>query len=171
MNTTPSSPGEVADGGELIGIYLVEHKGDLLRAVAEVEAVAGRGLAGDRYYLKQGAFSAKEGPDRELTLIETEALEALEREFQVTLKPEESRRNLLTRGVRLNDLVGKEFTVGEVVLFGLRLCEPCGRLERLTGRTLIKGLHQRGGLRTAIRQGGVLRVGDPISRKLYARTQ
>jgi MOSC domain-containing protein YiiM len=164
MSTPTTTPEAIdAPAGELAGIYIVARKNELLQGVAEVEAVAGRGLTGDRYFLKQGAFSAKEGADRELTLIESEALEALEREFGVVLRPEEARRNLLTRGVRLNDLVGKEFAIGDVLARGLRLCEPCGHLERLTGKTLIQGLSRRGGLRAQILRGGVLRVGDRLA--------
>src|SRR6516165_3160351 len=102
--------------GELIGIFIGERKGCDLQAVDAVDAVAGRGLMGDRYFAKEGTFSAKDGPDREVTLIESEALEGLARQYEITLQPAQSRRNLLTRGVPLNHLVGKTFAVGLVVL-------------------------------------------------------
>src|SRR5205809_3574973 len=98
--------------GQLIGIYVAERKGINLHAIDKVEAVAGRGLVGDRYFLKEGTFSPKDGPDREVTLIEVEALEGLVREYEISLLPNQSRRNLLTRGVPLNHLVGKTFTIG-----------------------------------------------------------
>jgi MOSC domain-containing protein YiiM len=148
--------------GELIGIYVATRKRDDLIALTEVEAVAGRGLVGDRYALKEGSFSAKEGADREVTLIEIEALEALGRECEIQLQPGQARRNLVTRGVPLNHLVGRDFTVGEAVLRGLRLCEPCTHLEALTQKGLVKGLCHRGGLRAQILRGGVVRVGDGI---------
>src|SRR6516165_11961561 len=102
--------------GDLIGIFIGERKGHDLHAVDRVEAVPGRGLAGDRYFAKDGTFSDKDGPDREVTLIEIEALDGLARQYEITLPPAQSRRNLLTRGVPLNHLVGKTFAVGPVVL-------------------------------------------------------
>src|SRR6266700_2605125 len=118
--------------GQLIGIFVAERKGDDLHALDRIEAVAGRGLIGDRYFLKEGTFSGKDGPEREVTLIEVEALDGLAREYQLTLAPAQARRNLLTRGVPLNHLVGHTFAVGPVVLRGIRLFEPCGHLEKLT---------------------------------------
>src|SRR5262249_11209361 len=133
--------------------------------VPEVQALAGQGLAGDRYCLQQGTFSKPGSPDREVTLIEIEAIEALSRETQIVLEPGKARRNLVTRGVPLNHLVGREFTVGQVLLRGLRLCEPCGHLESLTVKGIKDGLCHRGGLRSQILQGGVLRTGDSIRPK------
>jgi MOSC domain-containing protein YiiM len=102
-------------------------------------------------------------PGQEVTLIEQEALEAAQREYDLPLTHAESRRNLLTSGVPLNHLVGRRFTIGSVVLEGVKLCEPCGYLERFTGKKVIEALRHRGGLRARIVQGGVLRVGDPIA--------
>jgi MOSC domain-containing protein YiiM len=148
--------------GKLIGIFIAPRKGVDLLAVDKVEAVAGRGLAGDRYFLKDGTYSATDGPDREVTLIEAEALEGLAREYDLTLEPHQARRNLLTRGVPLNHLVGKTFAIGTVLLRGIRLCEPCGHLEKLTCKGVEKGLKHRGGLRAQIVAGGVLEVGAAI---------
>jgi MOSC domain-containing protein YiiM len=148
--------------GELIGIFIGERKGHDLHAVDRVEAVPGRGLAGDRYFAKDGTFSDKDGPDREVTLIEVEALDGLARQYEITLPPAQTRRNLLTRGVPLNHLVGKTFAVGLVVLRGIRLCEPCGHLEKLTCVGVQKGLAHRGGLRAQIVKGGALEVGASI---------
>lgn len=148
--------------GQLIGIYVAESKCENLRPVAQALAVPGRGIAGDRYYLGQGTFSKKPGPDREVTLIEVEALEALQRECDIALEPERARRNLLTRNVPLNHLVSRVFFVGSVLFRGLRLCEPCGHLEELTVPGVNKGLCHRGGLRAQVVQGGVLRMGDAI---------
>lgn len=149
--------------GELVGIYVAPKKTAMLEGMAQVEAVAGRGLAGDRYFRRDGTFSATDGPDREVTLIEREALEALRRDHGISLKDGESRRNLITRGVPLNHLVGVTFRVGAVVLRGLRLCEPCGHLERLTRKGVESGLAHRGGLRAQILQGGVLQIGAAIA--------
>jgi MOSC domain-containing protein YiiM len=134
-------------------------------SIAEVEfarALTGRGLEGDRYAAGQGTFSDKPGTGRQITLIEAEALEAYEAECGETLTPAEARRNIVTRGVRLNDLVGREFLVGQVRILGCRLCEPCTHLERLTGKPVLRGLVHRGGLRAEILSEGVIRVGDLV---------
>jgi MOSC domain-containing protein YiiM len=146
--------------GQLIGIYVAQRKGGDLQAHDRVEAVAGRGLVGDRYCLKEGG---KHKPGREVTLIEAEALDALASEYEITLQPAQARRNLLTRGVPLNHLVGKTFTIGAVVLRGIRLCEPCGHLESLTCKGVKAGLIHRGGLRAQVMAGGLLEIGAAIA--------
>ena len=148
--------------GKLVGIFLGQRKGEDLQPANHVEAVQGRGLVGDRYFLKEGTYSAKDGPDREVTLIEAEALEGLAREYEITLQPTQTRRNLLTRGVPLNHLVGRTFTIGTVVLRGIRLCEPCGHLEKLTLSGVTKGLIHRGGLRAQVITGGLLELGAVV---------
>lgn len=130
--------------------------------LGEVRAVPGRGLEGDRYFSKTGTYSRHEGADRQITLIEVEALEALERDYRIVLDPGESRRNVATRGVAVNHLVGRRFRIGEVRLRGLRLCEPCSHMERLSGKPVRSGLVHRGGLRAEILTEGVIRVGDPV---------
>ena len=149
--------------GELVGIYMAQGKGQDLQGVERVEALPGRGLVGDRYFLKEGTFSDRDGPDREVTLIEAEALEGLARDYEITLQPAQARRNLLTRGVPLNHLVGRTFAIGPASLRGIRLCEPCGHLEKLTCKGVQKGLIHRGGLRAQILTGGLLEVGAVIS--------
>jgi MOSC domain-containing protein YiiM len=98
-----------------------------------------------------------------VTLIEIEAIEQFAREYGHALDAAQSRRNLVTRGVRLNDLVGVEFFVGKVPMRGLRLCEPCAHLARLVAAPVLPGLIKRGGLYAQVLQDGVLAVGDPIS--------
>src|SRR5579862_1972876 len=85
--------------GQLLGIYITPDKCAALQAVDHIEAVPGKGLAGDRYFLREGTYSKKAGPDREVTLIESEALEGLAREYGIAIEPAEARRNLLTGGV------------------------------------------------------------------------
>ena len=148
--------------GRLEGIYVGERKRADLRKVEEVRAVAGQGLLGDRYCRQEGTFSKPGHPDREVTLIEAEAIEALAHECQIRLEPGQGRRNLVTRGVPLNHLVGQSFQVGDVVLRGMRLCEPCDHLQSLTAQGVKDGLCHRGGLRAQILQGGVLHTGDVI---------
>ncbi|MGH7362192.1 MAG: MOSC domain-containing protein [Candidatus Methylomirabilales bacterium] len=134
-----------------------------MRAVAEAKAVTGGGLEGDRYFRQAGTYSAKPGPHREITLIAIEALEAVTRETGITLAAGESRRNIVTRDVPLNDLVGQTFRLGEVRVRGVRLCPPCQHLEDLTRRPgVMKALVDRGGLRVQVLEDGTVRVGDPI---------
>ena len=146
----------------MLGIYVAAQAAELPHAVERVRALAGRGLEGDRYAGEGGTFSENPGK-RDVTLIESEPLEAYERESGKKLSAAESRRNLLTQGVRLNDLVGREFRVGAVRLRGLRLSEPCTHLARLTHPETLPGLVHRGGLVAEILHDGELLVGDEIS--------
>jgi MOSC domain-containing protein YiiM len=132
------------------------------KSVAQATAVPGAGLEGDRYALKLGTFY-KPAPDHELTLIEAEAIEALRRDYQVELAAGDARRNIVTRDVPLNHLVGKEFAIGDVRIRGIRLCEPCDHLQKVTGKPLIKALLHRGGLRAQILTQGTVSVGDKIT--------
>ena len=133
-----------------------------MRAVDSVRAVPGKGLEGDRYFDKAGTFSKNSTDDREITLIEAEAIEAVGRNYNVELAPNETRRNLLTRGVALNHLVNLEFAIGNVRLRGLRLCEPCGHLSKLTRPGVKEALVHRGGLRAKILTEGMIHVGDEV---------
>lgn len=126
-------------------------------------AVPGFGLEGDRYFARAGTFSKKLLPEYELTLISAEAIAALRAEHGIDLAPGESRRNIVTRGVALNDLVGREFSLGAVRVRGIRLCAPCSHLERLTRPGVKHGLAGRGGLRVQILTEGMIRVGDTIT--------
>jgi len=130
-------------------------------SVPEVRAITGAGLEGDRYCIERGTFS-KKSPSNQITLIEAEALEAAERDYGLELTAEESRWNVLTCGMALNHLVGREFQIGEVRLRGLKLCEPCTHLQQLTGKAVLKALRHRGGLRAEILGGGVIKVGEKI---------
>jgi MOSC domain-containing protein YiiM len=134
-----------------------------MQAIAQVAAIPGAGLEGDRYELKQGTFYKPE-PDYELTLIEAESIEALRRDYQVELAAGDARRNIVTRNVPLNHLVGKEFAIGDVRIRGIRLCEPCDHLQKVTGKPVLKGLLHRGGLRAQILTAGTIRVGDVVTR-------
>ncbi len=148
--------------GELIGICLAHEAGGAMRSVAEVRVVPGRGLEGDRYFDGKGTWTEHPGDGREVTLIEMEAIAAIGRESGIALEPGDARRNLITRGVPLNHLVGKEFRIGDVVLRGMRLCEPCSYMESKTRAGVKAALKHRGGLRADVVTGGVIRVGDAI---------
>ena len=130
---------------------------ELPAPVERVRADAGKGLAGNRYYFEDGAE-----PGRALTLIAAEALEAMAGEHGVEITAAESRRNVLTRGIDLNALVGRRFRVGDVECLGVELCEPCTSLERLTRPGVIKGLAHRGGLNADILSDGEIAVGDEV---------
>lgn len=147
--------------GSIESIHVASAAKAPMQTIAEVRAIPGIGLEGDRYALKQGTFF-KPLPGFELTLIEAEAIEALRRDYKLELTPGEARRNLVTRSVPLNHLVGREFQIGEVRIRGLRLCEPCDHLQRLVGREVIRGLRHRGGLRAQILTPGLIRVGDEV---------
>lgn len=147
--------------GTVDSIHLTSTAREPLQSVGEAKAIPGKGLVGDRYALQLGTFS-KPLPDFELTLIEAEAIEALKRDYGVEVAPGETRRNVVTRNVALNHLVGREFQLGNVKVRGIRLCEPCEHLEGIVGRPVIKGLRHRGGLRAQILTEGLIRVGDPV---------
>jgi MOSC domain-containing protein YiiM len=135
-----------------------------MRSLSEVEALAGVGLAGDRYALGIGYYSPRptDPGAREVTLIEAEELEWLATEHGIALAPTEHRRNLTTRGVRLPPLIGKRFKVGDVVLEGVRDCPPCEHLEQLTGKHVMRLLLERSGIRARVVLGGTIRIGDAI---------
>jgi MOSC domain-containing protein YiiM len=147
--------------GTVEAIYIAGTATGPTTAMDAVLAIPGVGLDGDRYALKQGTFY-KPDPDRELTLIEAEAIEALHREDGIELAAGDARRNIVTRGVALNHLVGKEFTIGGVRIRGIRLCEPCSHLQKVTGKPVIKGLLHRGGLRAQILSEGTIHAGDEV---------
>ncbi|HEY2937196.1 MAG TPA: MOSC domain-containing protein [Gaiellaceae bacterium] len=142
--------------GRVEGIFISAEHGELPRAVESARAIAGKGLEGNRYF-DEGA------PESELTLISAEALEALRAEHGIELEAAASRRNVLTRGIDLNALVGKRFRVGDVECRGVELCEPCLDLESMTQPGIIKGLVHRGGLNAEILTDGELRPGDAVA--------
>jgi MOSC domain-containing protein YiiM len=148
--------------GSVVSIYIAAARGDPTTPVDEVRAVPAMGLYGDRHFGRASDAPDSPRPDREITLIEIETIEALERDYGVSLSPGEARRNIVTRGVALNHLVGREFTVGEVTLKGISLCEPCAHLAGLTHEKVLPGLVHRGGLRAQILSEGTIRTQDAI---------
>ena len=125
---------------------------EALAPVDSVAALAGKGLKGDRQFCEGGAR-----PGGALTLIEAEALD------DVGLSGAQARRQVVVRGIRLNDLVGKRFRVGDVECMGVKLCEPCLHLQQLTRPGIIKDLIHRGGLNADILTDGQINVGDALS--------
>lgn len=149
--TMPPAPGAVD------GIWIAGSAGEPVRSLNTVRAVAGQGLAGDRHVLGTGTFPSGL-PGSSLTLIEAEVCES----FDPPLRADEHRRNLVTRGVELNGLVGREFLIGDVRCRGMRLCEPCRVMDGYASRPLLRALVHRGGLRADILDDGEIHVGDRV---------
>jgi MOSC domain-containing protein YiiM len=157
--------------GKLEAIFIGPVKTAPMQQVQSVQAIAGKGLRGDRYSFARGTFSDQPDdapepettkPGTQVTLIEAEAIEAAAHDCEIVIEPAQSRRNLLVRDVPLNHLVGREFFVGQVRLRGIKLCEPCGHLEKLTIEGVKKALLHRGGLRAEILASGELQPGDVV---------
>ncbi len=146
--------------GRVEWIHIAPAEGAPVRSVERIRALGGIGLDGDRHGLPP-AGNASPHRDNDLTLVEAEAIEAVAADGLI-LAPGETRRNVTTRGVRLNELVGRRFRLGAVGCQGLELAEPCRRLEQLSGKALIRPLVHRGGLRARILDDGEIAVGDPI---------
>jgi hypothetical protein len=148
--------GSEARVGHVAGLLVAPDAETPLARLESIEAVAGRGLEGDRYAKGRGTFSTT-GRGYELTLVEAEVLDS------VDLSWEQARRNIVTRGVSLNALVGRRFAIGSVECMGRRLAEPCSHLEKLARPGLLRPLVHRAGLRADIVVGGTITVGDEIS--------
>ncbi len=142
--------------GEVLAIYIGPER-ELPQPFDRVHAHAGKGLEGNRYYWDGGAPAGTA-----LTLIAAEALEAFTEETGIPLSAQESRRNVLTRGIDLNALVGKRFRVGDVECLGIELCEPCESLQSLTRPGVLRGMVHRGGLNADILTDGEIAVGDLV---------
>ena len=148
--------------GTLLHIHIAEEGRAPMQSLSVANLLAGQGVEGDRYATGRGKYSPL--PDiREVTLIEVETLEALVRDHEIDLGVDEHRRNLTTRDVPLNHLVGRRFRVGDVVLEGGRLNFPCRYLELVTGKTVCDLLEHRSGLNCRIIEGGEIRPGDIIA--------
>jgi hypothetical protein len=152
--------------GIVASIHTASEAGGPSQAISAAVLQAGSGIVGDRYHAGAGTFSdpLKTSGDWEVTLIESEEIERFNQLEGVALSPGAFRRNVVTRGIRLNELVGRRFVVGTAVLEGLRLCEPCAYLATLLGPAVVKGMVHRAGLRARIVTGSVIRPGDTITR-------
>jgi len=156
---TPSAdPGR----GAVEAIHLADLVGGPMRSVDRVRAIAGVGLEGDRYAEGTGRYSGDAKDDRHVTLIEAEEIDGLAVRAAIELAPGEMRRNVTTRGIRLNALVGRRFRIGAVECEGTRLCEPCQYLTDLLGKPVLEPLVHRAGLRARILTGGEITLGDEV---------
>ena len=142
--------------GRVEGIFVTPEHGELPLGVESVRAVAGRGLEGNRYFFDDAP------PGCALTLIAAEAVEAMAAEHGISLEAAATRRNVVTRGIDVNALVGKRFRVGDVECEGVELCEPCEHLQSMTKPGVIKGLVHRGGLNADILSDGAISIGDAV---------
>jgi hypothetical protein len=148
-----TAPAVTADGeGRVEALVLAADAEGPVTVVQEAVARAGRGLQGDRYFDGRGTFSNTYARGHDLTLVDA----------GLVAEPVRARRNVITRGIDLNALVGRRFTVGDVECFGQRLCEPCAHLERLTEPGVLRALVHIGGLRADVLGDGTIRVGDPV---------
>ncbi len=144
--------------GRVEAIFLSPEHGEVPAPVDRVRARAGRGLEGNRYYWEDGTAP----PGQALTLIASEAVDAVASEGDVSVEPAATRRNVLTRGIDVNALVGKRFRIGSVECEGVELCEPCTSLEAMTQTGVIKAFVHRAGLNADILSDGEISVGDAV---------
>ncbi len=154
--------------GKLLFIHIAKSESQKMQELIEAELIKGKGIKGDRYFNNVGRYSQK--PDiREVTIIEQEVLDDLRnnqppiQDRSIILKPHEHRRNLTTKGVPLNFLVGKQFKIGSVVLEGGRLNYPCKYLADLLNKPILLPLYNRSGLNCRIIKGGIIKKNDKIS--------
>ena len=158
--------------GSVVEIWLADAAAEPMRRMAAVEALTGLGLAGDRYALGGGTWAQYPDLEKQVTLIDRDDVAAVAAETGAALTPGDTRRNLVTAGIDLPALVGQWFTVGDVLLFGMKRCPPCAHLERLTGLRLVKAMLHRGGINAAVFAGGPIAEGavvQPVSDAEAAR--
>ena len=150
--------------GIVVALFTVDRRAAPMKKVEQLYALAGRGIEGDRYFLGTGTYSKSPEPGRQVTLIKSEVLESLKNKLEINVKPEESRRNILTQGIEINDLIGTEFYVGTVRLRAHRITQPCLYLEKLLDQPgLYKELWDKGGISCEILSDGVIKERDLIT--------
>jgi len=151
--------------GTIIGIFTYPKSGAAGISHSSVEVVAGAGIVGDRYYKRHGTFSKEEKilPKQEITFIESEEIDLFNSENDCQLGYSELRRNIVTQGLRLNGLVGKEFQFGDKRFRGIELCQPCAHLAKTVESKLLPAMVGKCGLRTQIINNGELILGSTFS--------
>jgi hypothetical protein len=154
-----------ADDPRVVAVHTAPEAGAPMERRDDVEAVADRGLRGDRYFEAAGTFSdSARDVARDATFVERETLDAVERDYGVVVAPGDHRRNVTTEGVGLNRLVGRRFAAGEAVFEGVELCEPCSYLERTLDREGVReAMVHRGGIRARVVESGSFGPGDAIA--------
>jgi MOSC domain-containing protein YiiM len=148
--------------GSVVGIYISHHRGQPTESVEQIHVIPGCGIEGDRYYQPPGLNSRPRRTGFQITLIEQEAIEAINMDG-IQISPEQTRRNIITCGISLNNLVGVDFSVGGISLRGIRLCEPCDYLAGQVDPRLKQSMSHRGGLRADILTDGFIYINDSIT--------
>lgn len=150
--------------GRITHIFISPNEGDPMQELQEVKAIKQLGLEGDRYAGERGAWSkSKRKVIRQVSLIEQEAIDRANANLKVPFLPKETRRNIVVSNFQLNDLIGKEFTVGNVRMRGVEFCDPCQRPSKLTGKSgFEESFAGYGGLRAEILTTGQIHVGDTV---------
>ena len=147
--------------GSVVNLYIAPEAAGPMLPVSQVRAFADRGLEGDRFFRE--SWTAAQRPDKALSLIEEEVLEMAAAEDQVSITGDQTRRNIVTRGVPLIELLDREFMIGKVMMRGIRLFEPCGHLEKVSKVPgIFRALENRSGLKAAILSDGVIHTGDAV---------
>lgn len=153
----------MSEVGIVQSIFVAPDAGEPMEFTDAAMVEAGIGIIDDRYALGKGVFSQSKPKIRHVTLFEEEALEEANRERAVPFRPSDTRRNIMTYGVQLNNLVGKKFLVGSIAMRGTELCHPCERPSRLTGTPGFRErFNDRGGLRAEVLDSGLIVIGDVI---------
>ncbi len=147
--------------GRVEHLHIARSNGAPMEAVRAIEVIKEVGVVGDRHAIPPGEWDESHVGE-ELTLVEAEALEKMARDHDIHLEPGETRRTVTTRGIALNDLVGRSFRVGEVEAVAVQLCEPCQHLRSLLGKPILQPLAHRAGIRVQVIKGGTIRVGDSV---------
>lgn len=149
----------------IYAIYIAESAGKEMQEISSANLVSGKGIENDRYFNETGTFSEqlKGQPHAELTLIQKEAVDAFNDEFDLNLAYSDLRRNIVTTGVSLNELVGEVFSIGDVSLKGIKLCEPCTHLAETVNSLILPHMIGRAGLRAQILTSGTINKGDSLS--------
>lgn len=148
--------------GNIEGLHYVPRSFLPMKNPEALTLLAGVGVQGDRYSTESGFYSDRPEEGRQVTLFEVETLEALQRDHNIILRPHEHRRNITTRGVPLNHLVGQKFRIGDVLLEATRLSTPCRHIEQITGQEIFEPLINRSGLHARILIGGQIHLGQAI---------
>jgi MOSC domain-containing protein YiiM len=148
--------------GLVVALYIAPAADEPMQAINEAHLVTGRGIEGDRYYQRTGTHSDEDDTCYNVTLIESEAIEAVQPQYTLALDTSTPRRNIVTRGFSVNHLVNRVFRIGDVTLRGIALREPCPHLMEMTSHKLGVALMHRGGLGAEILSDGIIRIGDRI---------
>ena len=151
--------------GKIVKLLISKDPKSAMLSLNQIVLEAGKGIFGDRYYNQEGTFSNKGEiqPDRDVTLIEIEKIDALNKEHNLDITAEDLRRNIVVSNCDLNSLVDKEFQIGEVVLKGLRLCEPCKYLsDKLNNKEVLSQMIHKAGLRAQIIKSGSIDLNSQL---------